>query len=217
MNCGHCHFQDGRSHLGRLNEPNMPTLKEAEGHIISVNGDGHDSNNNPRFVMNAVASFKNRFYNTSMPGALHKFDAPVVLTVNPGRCTDEKFTPLDQIPTNLMFARVRVNTWNLELVDSAIEYYSSKGIPIVLTFMTYYSRDIPVSHKKNYVQSHVKNITCFTIRQQAWEEVMARYLDNELVYSCGTNANGQFCKNCGNCQREYQVTMARLAINSAAG
>ena len=37
-----------------------------------------------------------------------------------------------------MFVRIRVNTWNLSMVDKAIDYYTKREVPIVLTFMRYY-------------------------------------------------------------------------------
>src|SRR3989344_96569 len=184
INCPDCFFQSGRSFLEPLTEnlPNMPEVKLAAGYVVRAN-DGNDSNNQRQLVMAAVQQYPERFYNTSIPWDLEKFDAPVVLTLNPGLKTDELVVLLDPIPKNLMFVRVRVNTWNLELVDQAVSHYSAASIPIVLTFMAYYT-----------------------------ESILARYEGNPLVYSCGKDANTFACSRCGNCLREYFATRERMKV-----
>lgn len=194
----------------------MPTVEQAKGFVIRVN-DGNDSNNNPGEVMRAVAKFPQRFYNTSIAGGLARFDAPVVLTINPAQATDQSFVCLKSIPNNLMFVRIRTNTWNLELVDQAVEYYSSRGVPVVLTFMAYYGIPIPAEHQENYSFRQRTLNSYWVITPKAWDEVMSRYQDNCLVFSCGKDAETFACKDCGNCLREYHATAKRLgAISSIA-
>src|SRR5271169_3089128 len=83
MKCPDCFFQSGRSYLEPLAEnlPNIPTQEMAEGRVVRMN-DGNDSNNHQDLVIQSAAGYKMKFYNTSIPRELYKFDAPVVLTVN---------------------------------------------------------------------------------------------------------------------------------------
>lgn len=211
IRCADCFFQSGRSYLEPLdvNLPNMPTPVEAENCVVRVN-DGNDSNNRPELVMEAVQKYPWRFYNTSIPKSLEKFDAPVVLTVNPSADTDKLFVSLDPPPPNLMFVRFRVNTWNLDLADQAVEYYSRHEIPIVLTFMAYYTDSIEPGYEADYTFRQRTMNSYWVITPEAWDRVMARYKDNKWVYTCGKDANTFACSRCGNCLREYFATMQRL-------
>ena len=220
MKCKDCFFQSGRSYLEPLDDnlPNMPNPDwvEKHGYVIRVN-DGNDSNNRGKSVIESTKLYKRKFYNTSIPKDLENFDAPVVLTVNPAEMTDTKAYLLDPIPKNLMFVRVRVNTWNLSLVDEVIEHYSARGIPIILTFMAYFDGQIPAEHKKNYT-FRIRTINSYhAITTKAWKKIMVRYLDdkkyNKWVYSCG-KIEGEHgttaCRHCGNCLREYFATIERI-------
>lgn len=213
MKCKDCFFQSGRSYLEPLDQnlPNMPNpeLVEKYGYVVRVN-DGNDSNNHRELVIESTKPYKRKFYNTSIPKGLENFDAPVVLTVNPAQMTDSEAHLLDPIPKNLMFVRVRTNTWNLDLVDKVIEHYSACGVPIVLTFMAYFDGQIPVGHEKNYIFRKRTLNSYHAITTKAWKKIMARYLDdkryNKWVYSCGKIEGEKgitACRHCGNCLREY--------------
>jgi hypothetical protein len=149
VGCEDCFFQSGRSYLEPLvdNLPNMPSLDEVGINVVRVN-DGNDSNNDREYVMNAVKQYSMKFYNTSINNNLCLFDAPVVLTLNPSSMTDNNYHKIDKIPNNLMFVLLRVNSWNLNMVDDAINHYTKNNIPIVLTFMAYHNdNSIPDDHK----------------------------------------------------------------------
>lgn len=122
-NCEDCFFQNGRSYLEPLEEnlPNMPSKEQARGMVVRVN-DGNDSNNQQAFVIEACKKYEHKFYNTSIPTNLDHFDAPVVLTVNPGNLVDKSFWKLDTPPKNLMYVRVLTNTWNAENVKNAVAF-----------------------------------------------------------------------------------------------
>lgn len=211
--CEDCFFQSGRSYLEPLSEtlPNVPDQVKFW-HIIRIN-DGNDSNVNPELVMDTAQRFPMRFYNTSIPKNLGQFDAPIVLTVNPGKQTDDYATLLLYTPTNLMFVRVRTNTWNVKVVDEAVEYYSQRKVPIILTFMAYFTTPIPKDHEKYYTFRKRTLNDYWAITTAAWEMVMSRYKYNKWVYSCG-KIEGELgttaCRHCGNCLREYFATMERL-------
>jgi hypothetical protein len=216
MKCKDCFFQSGRSYLEPLNDnlPNMPNPDwvEKHGYIVRVN-DGNDSNNQRELVIESTKLYKRKFYDTSIPKDLENFDAPVVLTVNPAQMTDTKAHLLDPIPKNLMFVRVRVNTWNLNLVDEVVEYYSAREVPIILTFMAYFEAPIPAEHEKNYIFRKRTLNPYHAITTQAWKKIMARYLYNKWVYSCGKiegERGTTACRHCGNCLREYFATMEKM-------
>jgi len=202
------------------NLPNMPTLEEVGHRIVRVN-DGNDSNNDRDSVMKACEKYSQKFYNTSIPHDLENFKDPVVLTVNPGRETDGTPVLLDPIPKNLMFVRVRTNTWNIEnVVDPVVKHYTARGVPVVLTFMAYYEEQaIPDGSNPSLYTYRKRTLNSYwAITTAGWESVMLRYMTSDktqrsLVYSCG-KVEGELgttrCSRCGNCLREYFVTKERL-------
>lgn len=226
--CSDCFFQSGRSYLEPLdkNLPNIPSLEEAAGKIVRVN-DGNDSNIKRDIVIENTKQFPNKFYNTAIPMYLEEFDAPIVLTLNPGKMTDTMFHKLDSIPKNLMMVRIRTNTWNIDMVDDAVEYYTSKDIPVVLTMMAYYNDNaIPEGeskiectrktcrdHKEHYIYRKRTLNSYYAITTAAWMAIMDRYRLNKFVSSCG-KIEGELgktgCRYCGNCLREYFATVERM-------
>ena len=193
----------------------MPCPKHYEGRVVRVN-DGNDSNVQRELVIEATKEFPMKFYNTALNQALGGFDAPVVLTLNMGYQTDMYWIKVDPIPNNLMFVRIRTNTWNIDkVVKPAIEYYTGQNVPVVLTFMAYYDtpEKIPLAHKKNYVFRKRTLNSYFAITTDAYRKVMKEFEDNYYVYSCGKleGEKGTYkCSRCGNCLREYFATMERL-------
>jgi len=214
--CEDCFFQSKRSYLEPLSEnlPNIPSLEEAEGFIVRVN-DGNDSNVKRNEVIRLTQHFKEKFYNTAIPKELDTFPGPVALTVNPGKSTDTCFHKLDVVPWNLMFVRVRTNMWNLDLVDRAVNYYTKRGVPIVLTFMAYFVGSVPEDAQKYYVFRKRTLNSYWAITTTAWEKVMSRYKYNLYVYSCGKiegEKGKTSCRFCGNCVREYYATKERMRV-----
>jgi len=212
--CEDCFFQSGRSYLEPLDEnvPNMPPTSLAKFRVVRVN-DGNDSNVERKLVIKTASHYPMKFYNTAIPKDLGGFDAPVVLTVNPGRMTDARWHKLVDIPLNLMFVRFRMNMWNLVLADKVIDYYSGRDIPIVLTFMAYFNLGIPSEYGVFYTFRQRTLNSYWAITTEAWRSVMRRYEDNKWVYSCGKiegERGTPACRFCGNCLREYFATMERL-------
>jgi uncharacterized protein (UPF0248 family) len=213
MNCDDCFFQSGRSYLEPLAEklPNIPDYDLSK-NVVRIN-DGNDSNVNPDKVKSIAQNYPMHFYNTSIPKVDH-FDAPVVLTLNPGKMTDKEWHKLDPVPGNLMFVRLRINTWNLDVCDDAVKYYTEKDIAVVLTFMAYYQEEsIPYRHKNNYMFRKRTLNSYYAITTKAWRKIMRRYDENIRVYSCGKiegEKGKTACKYCGNCLREYFLTMEKM-------
>lgn len=212
LGCEDCFYNTGRSYLEPLDEntPNIPPPELIATHVVRIN-DGGDSSVDIEEVMGLAHTMPNKFYNTSIPDFLDEFDAPVVLTVNPGSLTDKDFHR--EQSKNLMYVRARVNTWNLRLVDEIVRYYTIKEVPVILTFMAYFELPIPEAHKCNYVFRKRTLNSYWAITTEAWRQVMKRYENNKWVHSCG-KIEGELgetkCKFCGNCLREYYATMERL-------
>ena len=215
--CEDCFFQSGRSFLEPLedNLPNMPSLEEANGRVVRVN-DGNDSNVDREMVMEAVEKYQMKFYNTSIARDLEEFEDPFVLTINPGFMTDKSWHKLIKPPKNLMFVRIRTNTWNIfDVVYPALTYYTELGVPVVLTFMAYFDNwdKMPIAHQPNYMYRKRTLNSYYAITTKAWNEIMEYFEYNKLVHSCG-KVEGEMgdthCKYCGNCLREYFATMERL-------
>lgn len=212
IGCSDCFFQSGRSYLEPFEEnlPNVPPYEQTKGRIVRVN-DGNDSNNNRSHVIAMTKQFDDKFYNTSVPIHLKEFNAPVVLTVNPGKMTDSDFHKLDPIPPNLMFVRIRANMWNQELTMQAADYYTSRNVPVVLTFMAYYLDEVPGEYKSWYVFKKRTLNSYWCLTQGGWTALSLRdWANKTLVYTCGKDAAVYSCARCGNCLREYYATKERM-------
>lgn len=208
--CDDCFFQSGRSYLEPLEEnlPNMPPFSLTN--VVRVN-DGNDSNVNQGWVIDTTKHYPMKFYNTSIAKNLERFPGPVVLTVNPGKITDYAYKKLTKIPRNLMFVRVRVNTWNLSLVHGAVHWYVGKNVPVVLTFMAYHDEgSIQAGWKDDYFYRKRTVNSYWAIKPSSWFCVMARFRLDPLVHSCGQEGLSSLCRHCGNCLREYFATADRL-------
>jgi hypothetical protein len=217
--CPDCFFQSGRSYLEPLDErtPNMPDPDWVGDRVVRVN-DGNDSDHEREVVLLMTRyAYPRRFYNTSSPRDLEGYGAPVVLTVNPGVMTDEDayltgaVATSSEAPKNLMFVRVRTNTWNWGIVDPAVKGWTDREVPVVLTFMAYHDvESIPRSYRHDY-EERVRTLNSYwAITTREWRRVMERYRDNPLVHSCGREGITSACRHCGNCLREWHATVERM-------
>lgn len=219
MGCADCFFNSGRSFLEPLEEnlPNMPDPQICRERVVRVN-DGLDSNVQRDLVVQATDCYPLRFFNTSIPDL--DFPGPVVLTVNPGDMTDSEFHEVNPVPQNLMFVRVRVNTWNLlNVVFPAARFYTSREVPVVLTFMAYYQQEIPEDFQLDYTYRKRTTNSYWAITTDAWRRVMSAYRDNPWVHSCGKLEGGKgttACRHCGNCLREFFATRERMNTSEGA-
>ena len=178
--------------------------------------DGNDSNVNREHVILDTERYQMKFYNTAIPKNLGGFVDPVVLTINPAKMTDSDFHKVDKPPKNLMFVRFRANTWNTVLQREAVFYYAEREIPIVLTFMAYFDKDVPKDHQKNYVYSKRTLNSYWVIKTDMWRTLI-KYWEisphEKWVYSCSKiegEKGERSCRHCGNCLREYFATIERI-------
>jgi len=99
-----------------------------------------------------------------------------------------------------------------------VDWYGEREVPIILTFMAYFgmAEAIPEGHGINYTFRKRTLNSYNAITTDAWENIMSRYKYNKWVYSCGKiegEKGVSACARCGNCVREYHVTMERSTKN----
>jgi hypothetical protein len=202
--CSECFYNGGRFYRS-LDVALFPTDGEAITKIVRVNT-GNDSNNQRRLVISSTEQYPNKFYNTAIPRL--DFPAPVVLTINPQHNEQAHF--IDPIPVNLMFVRVRVGMWDLEIAKKAFEHYGKHHTPVVMTFMRYYDGTlVPPDYEKDYEwKKHILN--------SYWcpkPEAIVHFMENFK----GTGARlcgapwSSFCVDCGNCETLYWRCKKRMA------
>jgi hypothetical protein len=212
VKCSDCFFQSGRSYLEPLqdNLPNLPSREQACGKIVRMN-DGNDSNIQKETVLEAAKQYKDVFFNTSVPKL--DFPGPVVLTVNPAGITDVKAHLIYPVPINLMFVRFRTNMWNQKLCDEVIMFYTPQEIPVVLTFMAYYTLDVPEEYKHCYEFKKRTLNSYWVLKEEYWNQIINKYQNDRLVYTCGKTSSAYSCSHCGNCIREYFNTKTLMSQN----
>jgi hypothetical protein len=216
IGCNECfHNREGAFYVD-IHKPHMPTVEEVGDGIVRVNC-GHDSNIGRDEVIAATARYPRRFFNTSIP----KFDfpGPVVLTANP-REEEPVAEPIwpfhDGAPRNLMFVRLRVSSTNLDFVRDGVDWYGFYQVPVVLTFMAYFTDEprVPADVLKavdgpcyEWRVRHINSYWCPTPAFIRW--VMGQYRGNRLVSYCGS-LEGSYCRFCRNCETYYLQTIKRL-------
>jgi len=210
LNCEECYYNGGRFY--RPLEPLLPTLREAEGKIVRVNS-GHDSNIERNKVIYLTQDYPHKFYNTSIPKL--DFGAPVVLTIN-GRDTDKTFIHpnVKEIQDNileLMAVRFRVNTWNLELCDSAIKAWCNEPyIPFLLTDMRYYDKNNIQKPEDYRWKKHILN-EYYCLKPEVLDQIIESYSMDQTVFWCGNPfTKSTYCRDCRLCEIFYWRTRLRL-------
>jgi hypothetical protein len=185
----------------------MPSVEEVGDGIMRVNS-GHDSNIEKEKVIRKTKKYKKRFFNTSIPR--FDFPDPVVFTAN--HKEEDEFISPSSIPNyidRLMFVRLRVSSTNLHLIDAAVEIWTSKGIPVVLTFMAYYSEKPPTEVYYEWRKRHVNSYWCPTKRFIYYVLEREKKIGGRLVTICGT-LNSNKCADCGNCANYYYITKKHM-------
>lgn len=200
--CADCFAQ----HEGVYAElPNIPDEQDAKGRVVRI-GDISDAYHQLGLSMHYANLFDDCFLNTSYKEIFEIVQSvPIVLTLNPGELTDIDFHKLDPIPQNLMFVRFRANAWNTAMMREAINYYTPKGVAVILTWMAYIETPIPELYADVYEFRQRTLNSYWCIKEYARRRIERDYGDNELVYSCGKQ-----CARCGNCIREYNNIKERL-------
>lgn len=190
IGCAECFYNGGRFYR-TLDNPLIPTPAETKGYIVRVNS-GHDSNIDRDNAIKAAMEYDDYFFNTSMP----KFDfpGPVVFT-----CNGKKPLFVD-CPDDVMFVRLRTNTWDLAEQDELVAHYTKQGKAVVLTFMRYYSED-SVTNLTDYIYGKSILNEYWKIKPEAWLRILERY-EKMNVRTCGSPVSS-YCVNCRNCELFY--------------
>lgn len=197
IGCAECFYNGGRFYR-TLDEPLLPSLAEAEGKIVRVNA-GHDSNINRALVVGATRHYPHKFYNTSIPR--FDFQAPVVFT-----CNGKKPHFVD-CPPNIMFVRIRTNTWDMEIQDALVKHYLGQGVPVALTFMRYYDKNNVVEMERYEWRKNILN-DYYCIRADPQLEILKRYKGTG-VRMCGTPVSS-LCVDCRNCELLYWECLRKM-------
>jgi hypothetical protein len=109
-----------------------------------------------------------------------------------------------------MFVRIRTNTWNIEnVVKPAINYYTSKNVMCVLTFMAYYETPVPENYKIDYEWKQRTTNPYWCIKANKQKEIIQLFENNPYVDSCTKKVYS--CRFCGVCLREYYTCKERMA------
>jgi hypothetical protein len=215
LDCNQCFYNRPNAFYVDPEQPIMPTLEEVGKQIVRINS-GHDSNIDRNMVIESTKQYPKKFYNTSIPN--FDFPAPVVFTANR---EEEKVPcfPFDtKISNNLMFVRLRVSPTNLDFIDMAVKEWTKVGVPVILTFMAYYTIDprcfkweIPLDKNKCY-EWKIRTLNpyyCATPLFMDYVLQREKEIGKELVTMCGTLKSNK-CRDCGNCKKYYQLTIERM-------
>jgi len=196
LDCYQCFYNRPGAFYTDIDKPQMPNVEELEENDIVRINSGHDSNLEKELVIKETEKYNNKFFNTSIP----KFDfpGPVVFTANREEEKSSYVLKDKEIPKNLMFVRLRVSNTNLKHIDKAVEYWTNKKIPVVLTFMAYYTSE-PIS---NGLELGLSSKECYSYRKRvvhsyycSTDEFVKYVLKREkkigerLVTICGTIDN----------------------------
>jgi len=224
IGCNQCFYNRPGAYYIPIDEPSIPTVEEVGDGIVRMNC-GNDSNLERELVIKTASQYKHAFFNTSLP--FFDFPGPVVFTAN--RNEEEPATlPEDFDPDalkNLMFVRLRVSATNLPHIDKAVTAWTSAHIPVVLTFMAYYTEnpykdpsalgtlvddelwDALGENPYVWKVRHINSYWC--PKPQFIEYVMGYFAGEPLVSLCGA-VNSGYCKDCLNCQTRYYLTAKHL-------
>jgi len=232
-NCNQCFYNRvGASYVPPAAE-NIPTVAEVGSAIVRMN-DLHDSNIFPALVKGVAKRYKRVFFNTSIPK--FDFDGPVVFTANAKE--EEPPIMLEDIPENLMAVRLRVSVTNLPYIQPAVLWYARQNqVPVILTFMAYYSQFPPgtkpgasLQYKKTRVLEH--KLPYWNNGQVDYAYIYKRRTSNEywviynkfsntiteefkklygrVVSQCGGVAS-HLCMTCRNCETLYWLSIKHLS------
>ncbi len=222
IGCNQCFYNRPGAYYTDINEPNIPDPNDVyEGNGIVRMNCGHDSNLERRLVIDNAVQYDDYFFNTSI--ANYDFPGPVVLTIN---CCEEEpkrsILPPTVVPPNLMFVRIRLSASNLGDAHRLVTDWSLADVPIVITFMAYYDKDVfegVVKHRHPFYNNlddhlyeykirHINKYWCPTRAMKVRTMKSLGVERNRLLTTCCLES--EFCKDCKNCESYYWITRRRL-------
>lgn len=218
MNCNQCFYNRPGAFYVPIDKPHIPDPKEVGSGIVKMNC-GHDSNIKRKKVIETAKRYKNYFFNTSIPKL--DFPGPVVFTAN----HDEEICSFDakkmhwlDLPSNVMFVRLRVSPTNVNTVMMMAADITGQHIPVVLTFMAYYDMKPPTTPDEAswyaWRKRHINEYWCptreFKLHVLTFMRGHLSRAAMRLLTMCGT-LDSNYCKDCGNCEHHYWITKRLLA------
>ena len=233
MNCNQCFYNREGAFYEDIYEPSIPSPlldEEAGGKIVRMNA-GHDSNLNRERVLETAKQYEDVFFNTSIPN--FNFPGPVVYTANREEEVMRGYNyPVngDESKENIMFVRLRVSATNLQLVKTIACSWVMEDVPVVLTFMRYYTEppDLSFPRASWALPKSLLDEGCYEQRKHVLNtywcptrsfkihayHAIKNYCGSRLVTMCGT-LDSDLCRHCRNCEYYYWITKKRLAIDCA--
>jgi len=212
MGCNQCFFNRPGAFYTEV--PSVPEPEEVGDGIVRMNC-GNDSNVERELVIATARQYQHAFFNTSFPPL--DFPGPVVWTANPNEENVCSSFNLDRpVRRNLMFVRLRVSGTNLPQIDRGVKGITNCQVPVVLTFMSYYSQvpvvdevevGLPAAECYVWKVRHINPYWCPT--PAFMRKVLERYNDNRLVSMCGS-IDTPYCRACRNCESYYWQTIKRM-------
>lgn len=201
--CNQCFYNRPDAYYEDIEKEHYPhrRLEIDKDSIVRMNC-GHDSNCQRELVIAQARTYKNVFFNTSIP----KFDfpGPVVWTANPKEEESILHVPL---PDNLMFVRLRVSATNLMPIEHWLRYH--KQTPVVLTFMAYYDGNPPDKENYTWKKRHINSYWCPTPDFMRKTLAAMKVIGGRLVTMCGT-LDSPWCRDCRNCETYYWQTIKHM-------
>jgi len=197
-NCPDCYYNRPGAFYMPLDQPVFPPIEYAKGKVVRVNSGG-DSNHHRNYVIKSTECYDHRFFNTSRPDLYLDFPEPVVVTVNPRNFTDW-FYAISAVD-NLMFVRVKITSWNEDLLLDTVNHYSMLGVPVVLTDMRFYTESLVLEPDAYEYRYHVKN-PYWCLKHDIWRAIWKEYESSPYVLSCGSPVS-PYCRDCENCWELY--------------
>lgn len=211
-NCQDCYFMGGR-YYEPLDKPHVPdpAWVNHHGFIVRMN-EGNDSNHQRDLVIQTANRYQHHFFNTRHPKI--DFPGPVLVTVN-GEDIDHSalwigdYAAVDDNLEKLMAVRFRLNTWNVDLARRVIRRYGSREIPVLLTFMAYYTT---LPQKPEDYETKRRTLNTYQIIKPEARKRLERELgvDQAMVRTC-TTPYSHTCKDCNNCALLYLRWLGKKA------
>jgi len=230
IGCSNCLYNRPGAFYVDPGQPHMPSPEEVGDGIMRVNS-GHDSNIERDKVIAETAVYPRRFFNTSI--LRFDFPGPVVFTANrkeeepatlPGDLPGGVMSVTD-VPDNLMFVRLRTSATNLDLVEDAVREWTADSVPVVITFMAYYTAEPAVPGEVHQAVAECGpdgSSVCYVWQKRTsnsyWcaTELFRRYVlarmkrvGGRLVSGCG-RLGASKCVDCRNCETYFLQTLKHM-------
>ncbi len=218
VGCNQCFYNRPGASFVPIKEQLIPPVERTKRGVIVRMNSVHDSNIAKELVLTVAKKYDRVFFNTAI--ADFDFPGPVVYTANreEEQMPDMRFLKNLYID-NLMFIRLRVSSSNLNLISSTVKIISEyTNIPIVLTFMYYYTEKPPEYCTETpspvpccyiWKKSHTNENWCATKMLKRYVLKRMKKIAGDQVTICGT-LDSNYCKDCRVCEGYFWIKSKQL-------